>query len=58
MRAMPRFLFVSRLMLTDQQIRSQHPLGGLTSEQVEINREKYGANVLTPPEREPWWRLF
>ncbi|MEM9543614.1 MAG: calcium-translocating P-type ATPase, PMCA-type [Cyanobacteria bacterium P01_E01_bin.42] len=45
-------------MLTQQQTRSQHPLGGLTSEQVLINREKYGSNVLTPPEREPWWRLF
>ncbi|WP_204102395.1 MULTISPECIES: calcium-translocating P-type ATPase, PMCA-type [Spirulina sp. CCY15215] len=45
-------------MFTDQQTRSHHPLGGLTSKQVEINREKYGANVLTPPEQEPWWRLF
>lgn len=31
---------------------------GLTSEQVLENREKYGANVLTPPEKTPWWKLF
>lgn len=31
---------------------------GLTSLQVVESREKYGANLLTPPEREPWWRLL
>ena len=31
---------------------------GLTSQQVEQNRAKFGANVLTPPPREPWWRLY
>ncbi|MUL35047.1 calcium-translocating P-type ATPase, PMCA-type [Gloeocapsopsis dulcis] len=34
------------------------PFEGLTSEQVKINRQKYGVNVLTPPAREPWWKLF
>ena len=34
------------------------PFEGLTSEQVKINRQKYGSNVLTPPKREPWWKLF
>lgn len=34
------------------------PFKGLTSVEVEANRQKYGANVLTPPEREPWWKLF
>lgn len=33
-------------------------LTGLTSEQVKINRQKYGSNVLSPPQREPWWKLF
>ncbi|MBU1108829.1 MAG: calcium-translocating P-type ATPase, PMCA-type [Candidatus Riflebacteria bacterium] len=31
---------------------------GLNSAQVIENRDKYGANVLTPAEREPWWRLL
>ncbi|OYD92114.1 calcium-translocating P-type ATPase, PMCA-type [Nostoc sp. 'Peltigera membranacea cyanobiont' 210A] len=34
------------------------PFQGLTSAQVKLNREKYGANILTPPEREPLWKLF
>lgn len=31
---------------------------GLTEEQVLHNRQQYGANVLTPPEREPLWKKF
>lgn len=31
---------------------------GLTSEQVVANRQKYGTNVLTPPEKTPWWKLY
>lgn len=31
---------------------------GLTAQQVEENRQKYGTNLITPPEREPWWRLL
>jgi P-type Ca2+ transporter type 2C len=34
------------------------PHQGLTSAQVEFNRQKFGTNVLTPPQREPWWKLF
>ncbi|MGF1935053.1 MAG: calcium-translocating P-type ATPase, PMCA-type [Nostoc sp. ChiQUE02] len=34
------------------------PYQGLTSEEVKANRQKYGANVLTPPERDPLWKLF
>lgn len=34
------------------------PFQGLSSEQVNINRQKYGSNILTPPQREPWWKLF
>lgn len=34
------------------------PLKGLTTLQVEENRRKFGANTLTPAEREPWWRLL
>ena len=31
---------------------------GLTAAEVEASRREHGANVLTPPAREPWWRLF
>lgn len=31
---------------------------GLTLAEVEASRQECGANVLTPPERDPWWKLF
>lgn len=31
---------------------------GLMPEEVEESRRKYGPNVLTPPAREPWWKLL
>ncbi len=31
---------------------------GLTSEEVRLSREKHGANTLTPPIREAWWKLL
>ena len=31
---------------------------GLTDEEVNQSRLEHGSNVLTPAEREPWWRLF
>ena len=31
---------------------------GLTSEQVIESRNKYGNNLLTPPKRDPLWKLF
>lgn len=34
------------------------PYQGLTSEQVRVNRQTYGANILTPPPKHPWWTLF
>ncbi|MDE5650536.1 MAG: haloacid dehalogenase, partial [Duncaniella sp.] len=33
-------------------------LHGLTDKEVEESRRKYGENVLTPPAREPLWKLF
>jgi Ca2+-transporting ATPase len=44
-------------MASDSQFK-QTNLKGLTSQQVLDNRKKYGINQLTPPEREPWWRLL
>lgn len=31
---------------------------GLSAAEVEASRREHGANVLTPPERDPWWKLF
>lgn len=31
---------------------------GLTDRQVKESRVKYGANILTPPKKEPLWKLF
>ncbi len=35
-----------------------HAIHGLTSQEVEASRLKYGANLITPPERDPWWKLY
>jgi len=34
------------------------PFGGLTDDQAVASRARHGANVLTPPRREPWWKLY
>ncbi|MBO4804011.1 MAG: calcium-translocating P-type ATPase, PMCA-type [Muribaculaceae bacterium] len=31
---------------------------GLTAEQVIASRQRYGSNIITPPEHEPLWRQF
>ena len=31
---------------------------GLTDAQVLESRKKYGANILTPPEKDPLWKQF
>ncbi|MBD2576810.1 calcium-translocating P-type ATPase, PMCA-type [Oscillatoria sp. FACHB-1406] len=31
---------------------------GLSADRVLINREKYGANVLSRRQQEPWWKLY
>ncbi|MCC6804183.1 MAG: haloacid dehalogenase, partial [Anaerolineae bacterium] len=31
---------------------------GLTSQQVTESRAQHGANILTPPETDPWWKLY
>ncbi|MDX2163162.1 MAG: calcium-translocating P-type ATPase, PMCA-type [bacterium] len=33
-------------------------LTGLTAAQVEESRRLYGSNILTPPKRDPWWKLY
>ncbi len=41
----------------DESARYSLP-SGLTPAEVETSRARYGANVLTPPARDPWWRLY
>ena len=31
---------------------------GLSSDEIIQNRKKYGANIMPPPVREPWWKQF
>lgn len=45
-------------MITVPESDRHLPFQGLTSQQVTEHRDRYGANVLTPPQREPWWQLF
>ncbi|MDR1624295.1 MAG: calcium-translocating P-type ATPase, PMCA-type [Tannerellaceae bacterium] len=39
-------------------MEKRHPWQGLTMQQVEENRNLYGQNVLTPPEKTSLWKLF
>ena len=45
-------------MLTLDEIREYAGEDGLSSVLVEESRKKYGANVMTPPEREPLWKQY
>lgn len=37
---------------------SHVPFSGLSSTEVEESRSLYGVNLLTPPERDPWWKQW
>ncbi len=39
-------------------MQSSHHYTGLTEDQVLESRKKHGENILTPPEKEPLWKLF
>ena len=45
-------------MLTLDEIREYAGVDGLASPAAEESRKKYGANVMTPPEREPLWKQY
>lgn len=38
--------------------QKKHHYTGLNNEQVVASRQAHGENILTPPEREPLWKLF
>ena len=48
------------MAVSEAEIQQQEGLRfrGLTAAEVEESRRKYGNNILTPPEREPWWKLY
>ena len=37
--------------------KSNH-LVGLTDKEVQESRQKHGTNILTPPEKDPWWKEY
>ena len=46
-------------MKTTEEPRQKHSRHqGLTEAEVEASRQKYGYNLLTPPKRLPWWKLW
>ncbi len=46
------------MVVTDVHDKALPQLTGLTSEQVAASRAEHGANLLTPPPRDPWWKLY
>ena len=47
-----------KIMPNQQKAPRSVILRGLTPEEVEISRQKYGTNLITPPSSEPWWNLL
>lgn len=42
----------------EEKVSQTTPFHGLTLAQVEASRQAHGSNILTPPKREPWWKLY
>lgn len=49
---------VTHLLVTQQDDPDKRVHQGLTSDQVLESRQQHGANILTPPVRDPWWKLY
>ncbi len=45
-------------MAAEQSGEHEPRLRGLSPDEVESRRRQYGDNVLTPPKRDPWWKLY
>ncbi|MDR1562211.1 MAG: calcium-translocating P-type ATPase, PMCA-type [Dysgonamonadaceae bacterium] len=39
-------------------MQTNHHFTGLTDAQVIESRRQYGENILTPPQKDPWWKEF
>ncbi len=46
------------MTITTEQPGVTTQLRGLTADEVEKSRALHGANILTPPKRDPWWKLY
>ncbi|HLC16896.1 MAG TPA: HAD-IC family P-type ATPase, partial [Thermodesulfovibrionia bacterium] len=44
--------------MSDNNLKEELRYKGLTTLEVEESRKQYGSNILTPPERDPWWKLY
>jgi P-type Ca2+ transporter type 2C len=42
----------------DETVHQGPLIRGLNSGEVEQRRREFGSNLITPPDRDPWWRLF
>jgi len=49
---------LSNRMASNTAAPSTMPYPGLSPSEVEHSRQAHGANVLTPPERDPWWKQW
>jgi Ca2+-transporting ATPase len=47
-------------VLQMEEVKSEQSLRykGLTTAEAEASRLQYGNNIITPPERDPWWKMF
>lgn len=50
--------YVLKLFKEKNKMEQKHHYTGLTDAQVLESRSKHGANILTPPEKEPLWKQF
>ena len=45
-------------MPSPETVKHAPQLKGLKSVEVEERRRRFGSNIITPPQRDPWWKLF
>ena len=48
----------SKIIYFNKVMKEENKVRGLSEQQVKENRERWGANVLTPPERTSMWKLY
>ena len=48
----------SKIIYFNKVMKEENKVRGLSKAQVEENRERWGENVLTPPERTSMWKLY
>ena len=48
----------SKIIYFNKVMNEENKVRGLSEQQVKENRERWGENVLTPPERTSMWKLY